>query len=144
MSRYTKIGADGAHLPADAADHVAVLDTTTGLMWSARNVGSNEQTHEAAERSCQELELAGFTDWRMPTVEELFALADRTRMDPAIDTEAFPDTESTWYWSSTPSAWSASCAWVVVFNFGLAGSLHRYSSACVRAVRVAAPAASGQ
>ena len=32
-------------------------------------------------------------------------------------------------------AWDASCAWFVSFYGGLAGNLHRFNYACVRAVR---------
>lgn len=39
--------------------------------------------------------------WRLPTVKELFALVDRGRHNPAIDTEKFPDTKSDWYWTGT-------------------------------------------
>jgi hypothetical protein len=67
-----------------------------------------------------------------------FALADRTREDPAIDTDAFPDTKPSWYWSSTITAWNAACAWLVTFSYGAAGYDSRYSEAFVRAVRVPA------
>jgi len=77
----------------------------------------------------------GHTDWRLPTVEELFLLADRKRISPAIDTDVFPDTYNDWYWTSTDSQWGASCAWIVGFDGGDAYDGHRVSSACVRAVR---------
>lgn len=135
-TRFTKIGSNGEHLPTDATDHVAVLDTTTGLMWSAAaSIGSNAQTHAQAEASCAALSLAGFDGWRLPTVEELFPLADRTREQPAIDTDFFA-CKSDWYWTSTPAAWSAASAWFVYFNVGLADYSPRGSVACVRAVRV--------
>ena len=80
---------------------------------------------------------AGFDDWRAPSVDELFALADRTRVRPAIDTEYFPDTPNDWFWSNTPYAGDPSdCAWFVYFGSGYAfWSGHNFAG-CVRACRV--------
>ena len=138
-NRFTKIGADGAQVADDATDHVAVLDNTTGLMWShTLNTDDDDgEPHAACEQRVEGLSLAGFTDWRMPTVEELFAIADRTHTDPAIDAAFFPDTKSDWYWTGTPAAWSPSAAWIVYFNLGLASSDYRDGDGFVRAVRVA-------
>lgn len=114
--------------------------TTTGLMWSKATLRDDEVTQQQAAEICSELDLAGHTDWRLPTVEELFALADRARQDPAIDTDAFPDTRSDWYWTSTETAWSSARAWIVDFYNGGAGSSRRdYDFGFVRAVREVQP-----
>ena len=114
-----------------------VTDTTTGLMWSQATLTCGEVNHADAIKACRALRLAGHKDWRLPTVEELFALADRRRHHPAIDIAAFPDTQSDWYWTSTLCAWAPSCAWFVYFLNGLAYSLRRNLVAFVRAVRSA-------
>jgi hypothetical protein len=141
MSRYTKIGADGATLPADATDHIAVMDTTTGLMWSASDVGGTpddrEINHDDAEKACAELNLAGHADWRLPTPHELFGLVDHARHRPAIDTDAFPSCASDWYWSGCRLAADPDYAWVVNFHHGGVSHYHRDDYARVRAVRVA-------
>jgi hypothetical protein len=113
-----------------------ITDTRSGLTWSKATLCEEEINHAQAEKICAELDLAGHNDWRLPTVDELFALADRTRTEPAIDTEAFPDTQSDWYWTSTISAWSSGFAWIVGFYDGNANYYHRdYNNAFVRAVR---------
>ena len=111
-----------------------ITDTATGLMWTKATV-AKDQTHKQATAAAAQLEVAGHKDWRLPTVEELFVLADRARKLPAIDTEVFPDTASDWYWTSTDSAWDPSCAWIVLFGNGLAYYNRRGYGACVRAVR---------
>jgi hypothetical protein len=109
-----------------------VTDTLTGLIWTQATV-AKDVSHEAAEKAVAALG----EGWRLPTVEELFAIADRTRHDPAIDTEKFTGTKSTWYWTSTPTAWDSAAVWVVGFAFGSALDDHRSSVGCVRAVRSA-------
>ncbi len=62
--------------------------------------------------------LCGFTDWRVPTVDELTGLANYGTFNPAIDTNYFPNTVSTWFWSASPVADDASKAWFVIFHYG--------------------------
>jgi hypothetical protein len=110
-----------------------VTDTKLGLVWSKTLMDGKDRPYDEAKAAVEGLG----ADWRMPTIEELLTLVDRTRYSPAIDTEVFPDTKSTWYWSSTPVAWHPAAVWVV--NFGSGGSYDflRNFNACVRAVRSA-------
>ena len=135
--RFQKIAADGSVLPRDATDWEAVLDTKTGLMWDKEAVPVKNGKPATVEKAATKSRAAGFDDWRAPTVDELFALADRTRVSPAIDVEFFPDTPSDWFWSSTPYAGSPSgCAWLVFFDSGSSlWYFHKYSG-FVRACRV--------
>ena len=143
--RFVKIGANGERLAPDALEWAAVLDDRAGLIWSANDVTKKDVPHKKAEQAVAKLELAGFADWRLPTVEELFLLADRTRRQPAIDTAFFPTCRSDWYWTSTPWAGSpADVAWIVGFFYGGAGGYHRDYDGFVRAVRSVSRAPAGQ
>ena len=134
MTRFVKVGEDGALLAPDAAEWVAVLDTTTNLMWAVEVL--SKRTFKKALEAPKKLSIAGFKDWRLPTVEELFCLADRTRYEPAIDTDYFPKTPSSWFWSSTVDASSPSdCAWLVYFYGGLSVWYGQGHEGFVRAVR---------
>jgi hypothetical protein len=117
-----------------------VLDNRTGLIWARTLIqhGSPKRLdHAAASEAVKELG----EGWRLPTRAELLTLVDDTRHDPAIDTEAFPDTPSDWFWTSTPAAWNpSSVAWFVYFDLGLAHAGLRGLDAFVRAVRSASPA----
>ena len=107
-----------------------VTDLQTSLVWT-KSTAAKDVDHKTAEQKIAELG----NGWRLPTSAELFSIADHSKHSPAIDTEAFPDTESDWYWTSTPCAWSDSAVWVVGFGYGGLTYGHRGSYACVRAVR---------
>lgn len=134
-SRFIKIGAAGEDLPANANKWEAVRDNRTGLIWSTTQ---KEVKHwREAAGVAKLITDAGCNDWRLPTVEELFLLADRTRVNPAIDTAVFPDCESGWYWSSDTYASSPGVyAWSVDFYNGHALWDSQDYSGFVRAVRV--------
>jgi len=129
--RFVRVAIDGSRLAdGDTTAHVAVIDTTTGLMWSIESLGDpadedNGITQEHCIERCRLLRLLGHDDWRLPTRSELAALVDETRHEPAIDASAFPRVKSRWHWTSTPAAWSSASAWLVYFGDGGVGYDHR-------------------
>ena len=132
--RFRKIGNGDLLLASDPSEWVAVLDTKSNLMWTVEVLP--EQTFAAAAESVAKLRTAGFADWRVPTVEELFCLADRTRRPPTIDTDYFPATPPGWFWSSTLDASPPSgCAWGVYFGNGGSSWDNQSYEGFVRAVR---------
>jgi hypothetical protein len=58
-----------------SADGAVVTDLHTGLMWEQ---GHHEEKLEYAdaEAACEGLELGGRSDWRLPSLKELYSLAD--------------------------------------------------------------------
>ena len=113
-----------------------VTDTATGLMWqqSTGNDGDVLTWEDALDYS-ENLSLAGHDDWRLPDRNELQSLVDYDRYDPAIDTVAFPGTQSSGYWSSTSNALSTVLAWRVNFDSGGVYGYGKPNSYYVRAVR---------
>lgn len=82
--------------------------------------------------------LCGATDWRRPTKKELLSIVYFGYLDPAIDTNYFPNTVGLGYWSSSPDAVITNNAWYVNFFDGLAFSgyyEYRENGYCVRLVR---------
>jgi len=61
-----------------------VLDTQTNLMWAARDNGSDINWANA-ESYCENYRGGGYTDWRMPTQDELASLYDRGKTQPGCD-----------------------------------------------------------
>ena len=77
--------------------------------------------------------LCGYTDWRMPTKEELQGIRVSSGNNPKIDAAWFPNTEASLYWSSSPDSGNA---WVVYFlNTLVYSTVSRFSSGNVRLVR---------
>ena len=110
-----------------------VTDTETGLVWQQEAVAP--LTWQAALAHCETLILADQDDWRLPTIRELNSISDLEVYSPAINTNFFPDTQSSDYWTSTTSEGSTAYAWIMDFQYGDNGILSKTSTAHVRAVR---------
>ncbi len=92
--------------------------------WNALVQGSNTEI------------LCGFNNWRVPSVAELSSIVNKGTSDPAIDTNYFPQTQSNWYWSSSPVANNSGNAWAVDFiNGGDSDTVSRFNDFHVRLVR---------
>lgn len=118
-----------------------VTDHATGLMWTVDDVGENRLNWNDADAAAKAVTLGGFSDWRLPTRQELLTLVDDTRVNPAINKSVFPHCKSAWYWTSTTWAGSpAAAAWFVHFYNGLSSANARGGNARVRAVRVVSSA----
>jgi len=110
-----------------------VTDITTGLMWEQTE--TRAMTWEKALAFSEDLDLAGFRDWRLPTIRELSRLVDDSRREPSIDTAYFPGCRPSVYWSSTTHALYPGFAWHVGFDDGLVHAGHKGRRYYVRAVR---------
>ncbi|MGE0087748.1 MAG: DUF1566 domain-containing protein [Desulfococcaceae bacterium] len=102
----------------------SVSDTMTGLMWEQKTDDGglrdkdNTYTWQQGLDYCNNLTLAGHSDWRLPTIKELASLDDLSQYNPAIDPVFRIYTGSFYYWSSTsyvalPSDRGTSFAWQI-------------------------------
>ncbi|PAT35892.1 DUF1566 domain-containing protein [Vandammella animalimorsus] len=101
-----------------------VRDTATGLVWRRCSEGQSwsgtscvgtfsRMTYDEAMAHAE-----GQPDGRLPSLKELQTLVNRDCTNPAIDTDTFPNTPGTWYWTRTPYAGSSADAWIVGFSEG--------------------------
>jgi hypothetical protein len=99
----------------------------------------NDDNHPAV-KFCRNLQLSEFSDWYLPSRDELAMLernlGPKRKNTPELfregAAEAF-DTE--WYWSSTEYARYSSYAWVVNFGYGVQYNFDKGVDYGVRAVR---------
>ena len=117
------------HKRADTND--IWTDSATGLMWTRQDNGQNVNWHEAVSY-CQNLHLAGYSDWRLPEIDELQGI-----YDPAQSVQGYGDCSkckmhikgkirlSDFPWSHTAGN-AAGVAWFFFFSNG-----NRYSSELV-------------
>ncbi len=56
------------------------VDPSTGLIWAAKDNGKDVNWHKATSY-CRDLRLAGYSDWRLPTIDELEGIYERYSTD---------------------------------------------------------------
>lgn len=127
-----------------------VTDNLTSLMWKRCSEGlsgisclagfAGEYTWSEAFQRVETLNasggFAGFSDWRVPNIVELDSLTEQQCAVPSINSEIFPNTKSSVYWSSTPNRSNTDSAWNVNFFTGRSdGYAERSSSWHLRLVR---------
>src|SRR5690606_40739398 len=77
----------------DVSDPDVVFDRVTGLMWQTAAAPDSIKADAVAD-ACEELTLAGYSDWRMPRLMELVSLIDHASAAPAGElktTQVFAD-----------------------------------------------------
>lgn len=125
---------DGPKMAYQDKGDGTVTDLNTGLMWQQQDDGVTRQWQAACDY-CDQLELGGYADWRIPDRRALFSIVDLSRVNPSIHTDYFFDTKGTVYWSGSTYAVGTNYAWDVDFNKGHADANHKTNTRYVRCVR---------
>lgn len=141
---------------AYSQDGSEVTDGQTGLVWRRCSEGQTYSgntctgtavtfTHEGAlVKAKSQLDpvcgdntksQVGLKCWRLPNVKELRSIVDTGRVNPSIDSVAFPATPDYRFWSSSPYLQGFGYAWHVNFNVGVVDGLERGLYGHVRLVR---------
>ncbi|MEI6261679.1 MAG: DUF1566 domain-containing protein [Deltaproteobacteria bacterium] len=159
---YTKLDGSGNVLPDSATSWVMVRDNVTGLIWENKTVdgtihdkdkiytwydptdpnpgtpGNGTDTKDFLD-ALNSARFGGYSDWRLPTIRELTSIVNHgiPYPGPTIDTGYFPNTVSSFYWSSTTVAFNTRIAWGVDFSYGYDDARGKYGNGSyyVRAVR---------
>ncbi len=98
-----------------------VYDNLTGLMWT-KNADIKSTNGADAITYCNTLVYGGYSDWRLPNVNELLSLIDLSQRPAVPDGHPFSDVLPVPYWSITPDASDSGKAWLVDFRYGRTAS----------------------
>ena len=112
-------------------------DTVTigSLQWQDNaEAKSTKLNQDEAKSYCQNLNLASYNDWRLPTIKELQSIVDVGRYNPAIKRD-FKHIASSNYWSSSQYVSAAKYAWIVGFEDGYTNDYTKSNEYFVRCVR---------
>ena len=160
---FTRLDADGSEYTGNgnyASDPWScVRDNHTGLIWEVKTddggIHDKDNTYpwggitsqsygsgwgpyynnwDTLVEGSNAASLCGLTDWRVPTLVELFTLTHRGTSHPSIDSNYFPNTQSNWYWVASSFAENSGYAWVVLFTYGISSYYGRNSYGYVRLV----------
>lgn len=120
-----------------------VTDSISKLQWQDDAVGSTMKWEEAIDYCENTLTLGGYSDWRLPSINELRSIVDRDKYNPAIVSAFTQVSISHYYWSSTTTKNNTNYTWLVHFksgnvhnDYGYAGEdMDKDSSQLVRCVR---------
>lgn len=111
-----------------------VLDTKNRLMWQDNSdVEKVKKDWQGAMDYCQNLIFSGYSDWRLPIMDEFFSIRDESRKEIAIDNR-FKKVVSDNYWSSS-DVYNGKYAWNMNFENGDDAVNLKNSNFYVRCVR---------
>jgi hypothetical protein len=112
-----------------------IRDKDYTYTWLRNNIGENKGVSDGGRckggvkcdtynyvRAMNVQKLCGYSDWRLPTREEMETLVDynNTAKEATIDKTYFPEAVPSWYWTATENPHSENFAWYVLFRNGIA------------------------
>jgi hypothetical protein len=148
-----EVGEDEAATPDDAFElprDGTVIHSRTGLQWAQCALGQSwsrdfctgqatsmtwDQANAAIDALNRSGELAGYTDWRLPSRTELESIVETCREAPAINENIFPNTPWAGFWTRSLDTGDPATAWFVGFYGGLTFDYSRAAGYRVRPVR---------
>jgi hypothetical protein len=111
-----------------------VIDHATGLMWHQSSADENMEWENAKKwvRELNSRGYSGYSDWRLPTVEEAASLLESSKSNGLYIDPGFSNKQE-WIW--TGDEYGSEGAWGVYFGNGLVFWVNFASEFYVRPVR---------
>ncbi|MDH3330189.1 MAG: DUF1566 domain-containing protein [Desulfobulbaceae bacterium] len=105
---FIKLDSQGQKLSTDAGQWAMVLDTSNGLIWEVKTTDGSihdmqagydwDGAHEIFLAELNRMTFGGFSDWRLPTTDELRTIKVKGT-EPYINQDFFPNTVPSSYLS---------------------------------------------
>ncbi len=111
---------------AASPDYITLQDA--GLVVQVEDLGS--ASWNDASSMCENSTVAGYTDWRLPTIDELMVIYNNKDLIPGLSTGTYSESN---YWSSTDAG--QGCHKTLNMGSGTTYSTRHYTICKVRAVR---------
>ena len=151
---YVRCVRKGPFWPLDISEYLVVDSATTvkdtyhQLVWQRGNEANMTRGYgwDDAKRYCEKLETGGYSDWRLPELQELETIIDYTiTRSPAWNTDIFNVRPGRgWlFWTNTDYAMDPDAMWGVQFGNGGTLSLDKPGNYHVRCVRGGTPEPAG-
>lgn len=106
---FKKMDSQGKELPDEADQWAIVLEPSSGLYWEVKtddeSIHSNKglyswvSSQEELIATLNKEKFGGFSDWRLPTTDELNGIKKKNEQAPLIDHNYFPNTMPSRYMS---------------------------------------------
>lgn len=106
-----------------------------GQTWSASSCTGSAANYTWTQAAALTSTFAGHNDWRLPRIDELGGIVERSAINPAINATLFPATSSSIYWSASAISGSTTDAWSVGFYAGSNYTAAKTRTGNVRLVR---------
>ncbi len=113
-----------------------ILDYASNLMWQQKGPNEEMTWRTAAEyvKQLNTSRYAGFSEWRLPTIQELASLLEPKKGRHTLYLDPLFGSTPLWCWSADPSP-ASNTAWYVSFNSGGIQQQFMDNTAFVLAVR---------
>ena len=165
---FQKMSQDGEKIALDSENWSCVVDDKNSLVWEVKSDkkgvqnalntytwfdGQSGRDNGTFSKNCywgkncntqsfikdiNKAELCGYSDWRLPTRDELNSIVDYySDSDLLIDTDFFPNTQMDGYWTSVSVKANPSMAFEVPFFYGGSMARDKTIDTFVRLVRSA-------
>ena len=156
IADFVKLSSEGEILDFESSNWSCVLDQKTSLIWEVKGEtegvqytmntytwfdGATGRKNNMYSKNCywgegcntqsfvddiNEAQLCTYTNWRLPTRDELKTIINYYGDDILIDLDFFPNTQKETYWTSMTAKDNPSLAYEIPFFYG--GSIVREKS----------------
>jgi hypothetical protein len=131
---HYQMGIDRTYTRDDSKN--IVTDTSTNRMWQDdTDVGSIKKNWSDAKTYCTKLTLGGYTDWYLPSIEELVSITDKGRSYPSINSIFQNINSDDYFWSASTYIDNIDIVWDVHFRIGNSNYDYKTGSFYVRCAR---------